>query len=102
MVGKQLKSKKKLVKPTAAKVKSKKKTSMVFNDVLKKVDSNLLKLPPKVQANIDQMLKNIDVSPIKLQDLRSLGYRILKHANEISENLKRASVVGKKKRGTKP
>ncbi|MEY4616168.1 MAG: hypothetical protein RJB66_1128 [Pseudomonadota bacterium] len=95
MVGKKAKAKKKVTKKKPAQSKMTKKTSGALNNVLKKVDSNLLKLPPKVQANIDQVLKSIDVSPIKLQDLRALGYRILKHATEISENIKRTK-PGKK------
>jgi hypothetical protein len=73
----------------------------VCKGIQKSVDAALLSLPPKVQANIDQVMKSLDVSPIRLQDLRALGYRILKHATEISDTLKGANVVTKKGRGRK-
>lgn len=101
MAAKPTKTKKKSVKTQLGKAKVKSKATKVLSEGLKGVDSNLLKLPPKLQSNIDQVLKSLDVSPIKLQDLRSLGYRILKHAAEISETLKRAPVVGKRSRGRK-
>jgi hypothetical protein len=90
-------SRKKTLTAKKSKTKSSPRAAKSFSAGLQKsVDSALLILPPKVQANIDQVLKSIDVSPLRLQDLRTLGLRVLKHATEISESLKNASLVSKK------
>ena len=81
------------VKPTSAKD--------VCKGIQRSVDSVLLSIPPKMQSNIDQVLKSIEVSPHLLQDLRTLGYRILKHATEISETLKGSKTVTTKSRSRK-
>lgn len=73
----------------------------VRNGIQKSVDNALMSLPPKVQANIDQVLKSLDGNPFKFPDLQALGYRILKHATEISETLKVASLSNSKTRGRK-
>ena len=83
-------------KPVVKKLRS--KSPKLTGANLKLVDSNLLKFPPKVQANIDQVLKTLDVSPLRLQDLQALGYRILKHASEISATLKASVPLKSKKR----
>lgn len=54
----------------------------------KGVDEALMKLPPNLQSQIDQMMKALDKSSFNLQDLRTLGYRILKQATEVSEAIK--------------
>lgn len=87
-------------KPRAVSVKTK-SAKEVCKGIQKSVDSALLSFPPKMQANIDQVMRTLDVSPIRLQDLRALGYRILKHATEISETLKGTTIVTKKTRGRK-
>jgi hypothetical protein len=76
-------------------------SSSVCKGIQKSVDAALLSLPPKVQANIDQVLKSLDKSPFRIQDLQALGYRILKHASEISEAIKGAQIPVKKARGQK-
>lgn len=53
-------------------------------EIQKSVDEVLLKLSPNLQAQIDQMVKTLDKSNFNLQDLRTLGYRILKQASEVS------------------
>jgi hypothetical protein len=98
-------------KPKTIKKKSSSKTSalkvksasarVLAKVVPKNVDSTLLSLPPRLQANVDQVLKSLDMSPFRLQDLQALGYRILKHAGEISEAIKGSTSTCKKVRSKK-
>lgn len=92
-------------KSTKPKKNTKAKTAASPIDTLgqglqKSVDTVLLKLPPKLQANIDQILKSMDVTPLRLQELQALGYRILKHATEISDSLKPSPRAKKKTKGS--
>lgn len=64
-------------------------------------DSILLRLPPKIQSNIDQILKTIEIRPISLTDLSSLGYRILKHVTEITETIKTDATTTSTSRSSK-
>lgn len=100
MKTKRVKAKKQGIVTKLRKPKTKSSNS-VCKGIQKSVDSVLLSLPPKVQANIDQMLKSLDRGPFRFQDLQALGYRILKHASEISETLNRTTIVPKKRRGAK-
>lgn len=73
----------------------------VYRDIQKSLDSALLILPPKVQANIDLALKSLERSAFRLQDLRSIGYRVLQHATEISNTLKETTSISKLRKKTK-
>ena len=52
-----------------------------------------MKLPPHLQSQIDQMMKTLDKSSFNLQDLRTLGFRILKQATEVSEAIKSSPIL---------
>lgn len=62
-------------------------------EIQKGVDEALMKLPPPLQSQIDQMMKTLDKSSFNLQDLRTLGYRILKQATEVSEAIKASPML---------
>ena len=77
---------------------TKKSSTSVCREIQKSVDNALLILPPKVQANIDQALKSLERSAFQLQDLKSIGYRVLQHAVEISDAMKNTTIRTKAKR----
>jgi len=65
----------------------------VCHEIQKGVDSALLKLSPKLQTQIDQVMKTLEKSSFNLEDLRTLGYRILKQASQVSEHIKVSPIL---------
>ncbi len=53
------------------------------------IDGALSKITPQLQSAIDAIIKRVEGSPLVLQDLQALGLRVLKHASEISEVIKK-------------
>jgi hypothetical protein len=69
----------KAVKSAATKVKE---------AVINNIDASLLKLSPNMQKTLDTIVNKIEQTPVHIEDLRALACRVLKHANEINQNLK--------------
>lgn len=57
-------------------------------EIQKGVDDALMRLSPKVQGQIDQVFKTLDKTSFNLYDLRTLGYKVLKQAMEVTETIK--------------
>lgn len=73
----------------------------MYREIQKSLDNALLVLPPKVQENIDQAIKSLERSAFCLQDLRSIGLSVLRHATEISNTIKGSSKENKNKKRMK-
>lgn len=64
-------------------------TGGVVLEKISQLDASLIKLSPQLQSKMDALLAKIEKTPAGLQDLQALATRVLKHAFEMSETLKK-------------
>jgi len=84
----QFQKKKVVIKSKRSKKLSSSSSINVCQEIQKGLDTALMKLSPKLQVQIDQMVQTLEKSSFNLEDLRTLGYQVLKQASQISENIK--------------
>ena len=66
-----------------------KKVAKVFTKTTKKmVDQILLKVSPNIESQIQQMGQNLNKSPLGMDHLKALGFRVLEKARSISAGLR--------------